>query len=110
MFSVGQCIIISLAGTIYLAGAAFLLMGPSFVPTSVIEEGKGPSAVVKEFPYFYPVVEENLDREVLTGASLPGGEVQSRVSWSGPRCDHQAIGYKHEAVDAGLLKEPICLN
>jgi len=110
MFSVGQCIIISLAGTIYLAGAAFLLMGRPFIPIGTSERAKNPPAAVKRPPYFYPVAEQSPARRALTGTSLPAEEGSVRSSWGGPHLGHRPGGHERERGEVGLLVEPICLN
>lgn len=110
MFSVGQCIIISLAATIYLAGAAFLLMGSPLTPIKTSERGKNPPAAVKGPPYFYPVAEQSHARRALTGTSLPAEEGAVRSSWGGSHLGHRPGGHERERGGVGLLVEPICLN
>jgi len=111
MFSLGQCVIISLASTIYLAGAAFLLTGCSVVSPIGRSEGGGcPSAAEKEFPHFYPVVRQNRDNADIGDAPLLAAETRLGASSGDPRFDFRAVGHENKQVDAGLLGEPICLN
>lgn len=109
MLSLGQCIIISLASTIYLGGAAVLLTGCSIRSISTNEDGKVPSEVVGGAPYFCPVTEHNRDTVVRAG-TLPGEGGQTLTSYREPGLDHRATGHTNGRVGVSLLVEPLCMN
>lgn len=110
MFSLGQCIIISLASTIYLAGAAFLLAGRPVLPDRMSEGRKPRSTVVEGIPYFYPIVKQDRESTVLAGTSVPVEEGPARASRDGSHTGPWVVGHENKRVDVGLLREPLCLN
>ena len=117
MFSLSQYIIIGLVGSIYVAGAAFLLTGYSFLQDRSLpsvdankERGNGTRAAENP-PYFFPVLENRiLEPEDPTNSLSPAGEEQTRTSPRALSPDHQTIGSRTQKVELVLLTDPVCLN
>lgn len=116
MFTLSQYIIIGLAGSIYVAGAAFLLTGHSFVRDRSLlpvdaSEGRVGLGAVEASPFYVPVPENNaLGHEGPRGPVSPVGEGPTGTSPSAPSPDRQAVGPESEEVELVLLTNPICMN
>lgn len=123
MFSLGQYVIIGLAGTIYLVGAALLLAGRTVASISESETQKGLPGAAETPPYFCPASGKNPDWLVRGGAAPPGNGALPRNEASAqgfvedppfhPQANPQARrmhGGNTEHAGGRLLTAPICLN
>ena len=116
MFSLSQYVIIGLAGSVYLAGAAILLTGGSFLQNCRLpildaeREQTATSGAVEELPYFFPVLEkERVGSGSSIGPLLPEGE-KMRSSHGALSADRRAVEHRSENAESDLLTSPICLN
>jgi hypothetical protein len=116
MFSLSQYVIIGLAGSVYLAGAAILLTGGSFLRNCRLpildaeREQTATSGAVEELPYFFPVLEkERVGSGSSIGPLLPEGE-KMRSSHGDLSADRRAVEHRSENAESDLLTSPICLN
>ena len=116
MFSLSQYVIIGLAGSVYLAGAAILLTGGSFLRNCRLpildaeREQTATSGAVEELPYFFPVLEkERVGSGSSIGPLLPEGE-KMRSSHGALSADRRAVEHRSENAESDLLTSPICLN
>lgn len=117
MFSLSQYVIIGLVGSIYVAGAAFLLAGYSFLrdrsslSVDANKEQEDEPRAVEDSPFFFPVLENRtLEHEDFTDSLSPAGGEQTRTSPGAPSPDQQTIGSRAQKVELVLLTDPICLN
>jgi hypothetical protein len=123
MFSLSQYIIIGLAGSIYVAGAAFLLAGPPFLrdcsllpagtnsPAGTNGERAGGSRPAGGAPYFFPVHENRpLGHEDCTEPPLHAGGERTRTAPTAPDPDCQGSEPRTEKAERVLLTNPVCLN
>lgn len=114
MFSVGQTIVLGLAGSIYVFGAAFLLGGRSMLkagcsPSSDTDGGSPvQSGIIDGSPYFVPVLDGATNRALSpSGTKAPGGAGRIEGAMPDPRAASSRQGV--EGVSPSL-KRPICLN
>ena len=117
MFSLSQYVIIGLAGSVYLAGAAILLTGGSFLRNCRLpildaeREQTATSGAVEELPYFFPVLEkERVGSGGSIGPLLPVEGEKMRSSHGDLSADRRAVEHRSENAESDLLTSPICLN
>ena len=129
MFSLGQYVIIGLASTIYLVGAALLLAGRTVASISESETQQGLPGAAKASPYFCPASGKDPDWLVRRGAAPPGDGAlprpgaraqgfvgdppfhpQANPQTHGPLETHGPRGRAPGHASERLLTAPICLN
>lgn len=112
MFSLGQILVLGLASSIYVVGAAFLLGGRSMLrrgggPSADADGGQAFRAGTREgAPYFIPVLDGD-----ATGARSRNDSASPapRRARGRPARRSVARGEATEGVSASL-RNPICLN
>ena len=123
MFTVGQTLVLGLAGSIYVVGAALLLGGQSVLRGGPLSGGKGGQIVragarAGEPAYFVPDFEDCVAGPRSSARTLgPKGErspTGGTRKFSPPAAGHQGTDRKRVGgrpeQSASPLAAPICLN
>ena len=123
MFTVGQTLVLGLAGSIYVVGAVLLLGGPSVLRGRLSSDGRGGQIVradILESPpaYFVPDLEGcpadprfSAETSGPDGDWAPAGRMRTTSRAAQGKASAQKRRTSHPKPPSGSsLRVPICLN
>lgn len=119
MFTLGQTIVLGLAGSIYVVGAAFLLGGRAMLKSDLRALGNTtggqivPAGTIGGAPYFVPALDGGTVTATSTGtaASTRTSSSAANKGASGARGrPPRPMDCRGAARGAASLRNPLCLN
>ncbi|GEM_PF-5219610 len=113
MLSLSQLVIVGLAGSVYVAGAVFLLAGRSFLPGRRSSSPDVNERVMRMHaaPYYFPVCgkKHSMERTPVDPLSISKGPRSGKSVGASPS-SRPAVASRNNREETALVMTPICLN